>query len=91
MFSELLALLQEHRGKISQEEICAKLEISPATLQNVIDILIRKGRIVIHENGLSACQAAETCPSTGGTCPGPQKCTLILLRPNQVSFKRTEQ
>ena len=91
MFSELIALLQSHQGEISQEEICAKMDISPATLQNIVDILIRKGKIVIIENGISACQNAATCHTKGSACPGPQNCSLILLRPNQFTFKVSEQ
>lgn len=87
MLSELLRLIESHHGELSQDELCAQLRISADTLQNLLDILVRKGRITLDKEGISACQAGESCFSIGKSCPGPEHCQLILLAPEQFSVK----
>ncbi|MFN2143831.1 MAG: FeoC-like transcriptional regulator [Anaerolineales bacterium] len=87
MLTELLRLIETHSGELSQKDLCTRLGISADTLQNLLDILVRKGRITLDKGGISACKAAETCFSTGKTCPGPEHCQLILLAPKQFIIK----
>ncbi|MCB2178889.1 FeoC-like transcriptional regulator [bacterium] len=87
MLSELLKLIETHHGDLSQDELCTELGISADTLQNLLDILVRKGRITLDKHGITACKADETCFSTGKICPGPEHCQLILLAPKQFTIK----
>lgn len=87
MLSQLLKLIESHQGELSRDELCAELGISLDTLQNLLDILARKGKIILSEGGLSACKAADTCLSSGRSCPGPEHCSLVLLAPKQFSIK----
>jgi len=85
MLTELLKLIETHPGELSRDEICVQLGISADTLQNLLDLLVRKGRITLDKEGISACKAGEACFSTGKSCPGPEHCRLILLAPKQFS------
>ena len=87
MLSQLLKLIESHQGEMTREELCAELGISPDTLQNLLDILARKGKIFLSAGGLSACKAADSCLSSGRSCPGPEKCSLVLLAPRQFSVQ----
>lgn len=87
MLTELLKLIETHPGELSRDELCTQLDISADTLQNLLDILIRKGRITLDKSEISACKSGEACFSTGKACPGPEHCQLILLAPKQFSVK----
>lgn len=87
MLSQLLKLIETHHGELSQDELCIQLNISPDTLQNLLDILARKGRITITEGRPFACKEGRACPSTNSRCPGPEHCALVLLTPKQFSVK----
>lgn len=86
MLSQLLRLIETHQGELSREDLCAELDISPDTLRNLLDILVRKEKIILTEGGLSSCKASDTCLSSGRICPGPDQCSLILLAPRQFSI-----
>ena len=87
MLTQLLNLIKTHHGELSQDELCNRLDIPADTLQNLLDILVRKGRITLDKAGIAACKSGEACFSTGKTCPGPQDCQLILLAPKQFTVK----
>lgn len=77
MLAELLRLIREHGDKISHAELCEQLEIAPNTLQSMIDILVRKGKIKPDDS--PACGGSKTC--TQKICPGPDECELVLIKP----------
>jgi len=86
MLARLLELLYSHQGEIDRHQLCATLGISPAMLQNYLDILVRTGRIA----PIKTCTQAETCLSSRKTCPGPEACSLVMLAPRQFSFSFQE-
>ena len=70
---------------MSKETLCQELDISIARLEQMLAILIQKGKIqVIFGEGLSACQDVSACPSTGKACPGPSYCALLMHMPMTV-------
>lgn len=70
MLNELIEILSDQSAEISHERICQQLGISPGSLQSMLDILVRKGRLqpIIPEDG--------TCETGCQTCPALQKCAL---------------
>ncbi|MBN2044770.1 MAG: hypothetical protein JW757_07110 [Anaerolineales bacterium] len=77
MLSQLLHIIQQEGPDHSHADLCQRLEISPETLQSMIDILIRKGKLTLD--------AAPTCGGNAScsrkSCPGPGKCELVLIKP----------
>ncbi len=65
MLAHLLNLLQARQGEIDQHQLCTELGISPAMLQNYLDVLVRTGRISPYQTGETACNQVETCLSSG--------------------------
>lgn len=86
MLTKLLEHLKTLHGEVDQALLCAELGISPDTLQNLLDLLARKGLITYPHLNSSTCQKAKPCLSNGKPCPGPEECNLVLLAPKQVSF-----
>ena len=76
MFSHLLALIREEPA-LSHADLCQRLEVSPETLQSMVDILIRKGKLTPDES--PGCGDNTTC--TQKSCPGPDECELVLIKP----------
>ena len=76
MLSQLLALLREEPN-LTHAALCLRLEVSPDTLQSMIDILIRKGKLQPEES--PGCGGNTTC--TQRSCPGPDECELVLIKP----------
>lgn len=76
MLSQLLSLLREEPD-LSHANLCQRLQVSPETLQSMIDILIRKGKLKPEES--PSCGGNTTC--TQKVCPGPEECTLVLIKP----------
>jgi hypothetical protein len=79
VLQQLLDLLRDHPGQLSQDQICDQLGISPAGLQSMLEILVRKGKIspqtVVNAG---ACRiACEDCPIT-------QHCELSQLFQDQI-------
>ena len=80
MLSRLLTLIREE-PELSHADLCQRLEISPQILQSMLDILIRKGKLAQDET--PGCGGNSTC--TQKSCPGPDECELVLIKPiNQV-------
>jgi hypothetical protein len=71
MLQELLNLLEESQGQLSQDEICTRLGVSPASLQAMLDILVRKGRISAYE-----IQGDGICATPCEDCPVHLNCSL---------------
>ena len=90
MLTALLEILESRQGEIDQHQLCADLGISPDTLQNLLDLLVRKGRINSPQMAASACCPAKNCLSTGKTCPGPEACELVMLAPKQIKITLRE-
>ncbi|MFN2146633.1 MAG: FeoC-like transcriptional regulator [Anaerolineales bacterium] len=76
MLSQLLSLLREEPD-LSHANLCQRLQVSPETLQSMIDILIRKGKLKPEES--PSCSGKTTC--TQKVCPGPEECELVLIKP----------
>jgi hypothetical protein len=67
MLQKLLDLLEEHPDRLTQEQICAQLGVSPASLQSMLDILVRKGKLssqAVRGDGICAAPC-EDCPVLG--------------------------
>ncbi len=62
MLHQILGIIQHEGPGISHAELCERLNISPAYLQSMIDILVRKGRLQMDET-----------PSCGGNSSCAQK------------------
>ena len=64
MLQKLLDLLEESPGQLSQDQICERLGVSPAGLQSMLDILVRKGRLTTQPlHGESICTTpCQDCP-----------------------------
>lgn len=77
MLSQLLKIIQQEGPDLSHADLCQRLEISPETLQSMIDILIRKGRLQPEES--PSCGGNNTCSQK--SCPGPEECELVLIKP----------
>ena len=86
MLSILMDHLETQQGEIDQEQLCTLMGISPETLQTLLDILVRKGRILLPEESTSACAHAEICPSNSLVCPGPESCSRILVTSKTISI-----
>ena len=71
MLSKLLELLETHPGALTQEQICKKLAISPGSLQLLLDILVRKGRVTADP-----VKGDGACPADCTRCPIRQECAL---------------
>jgi hypothetical protein len=83
MLQELLKILQAEGQEVSHAELCRRLDVSPDYLQSMIDILIRKGRLL--PDAAPTCSGNQTCSQRA--CPGPDECKLILIKPvNEVRF-----
>ena len=70
MLQRLLDLLNEHPETLSQEKICAELGITPSSLQALLDILVRKGRLAQNPLGTPNCEG--DCRS----CPALDRCSI---------------
>ena len=77
MLKDLLAIIQQEGSEVSHADLCLRLEVSPDYLQSMIDILIRKGRLLPGE--APTCGGNETCSQR--SCPGPEDCELVLIKP----------
>jgi DNA-binding transcriptional regulator LsrR (DeoR family) len=64
---KLLEILEAQPGQLTQEEICSSLGISSASLQVLLDILVRKGKVTAkHIHGSGNCTTpCESCPVLG--------------------------
>jgi hypothetical protein len=71
VLQELLDLLEEYPTQMTQEQLCARLGVNPQSLQAMLDILVRKGRL-----------ASDPLRETGGCsvpcrdCPVMEHCAL---------------
>ena len=77
MLSQLYKIIQQEGPEISHADLCQRMDISPDTLQSMIDILIRKGKLKPEET--PSCGGNSTC--TQRSCPGPEDCELVLIKP----------
>lgn len=85
MLIELHRILQAEGTEVSQAELCQRLDVSPETLQSMIDILIRKGKL--KEAHAPTCGGTSTCAQK--SCPGPEDCELVLIKPvNTITIDR---
>ena len=71
MLSKLLELLETHPVALTQEQICKKLSVSPGSLQLLLDILVRKGRLIADP-----LRGDGACPADCAGCPISQECSL---------------
>ena len=76
MLSQLLSFIRQEQ-ELSHANLCQRLDVSPETLQSMIDILIRKGKLTSEDS--PECGGNTTC--TQNSCPGPEECELILIKP----------
>lgn len=90
MLTALLKILETCHGEIDIDQICAELGISPDTLQNLLDLLVRKGYLTLPQPARSTCTQKENCYATGRACPGPDACSLVFLAPRKVSLNIQE-
>ena len=86
MLTALLEKLKTHQGEIDQDQLCADLGISHETLQNLLDLLVRKGKITLADVTPESCSESGMCLSLGKNCPGPDACPLAMLAPRQMSI-----
>jgi hypothetical protein len=86
MLTALLKILETCHGEIDTDQICAELSISPDTLQNLLDLLVRKGYITLPQPTGPTCTQKEICYVIGRACPGPDACSLVFLADQKVSF-----
>ncbi len=60
MLREIIALFQEQQNiTLSKEAICSRLNISPDVLEQMLQTLLQRGRLVKVSGGCSGCDA---CP-----------------------------
>jgi hypothetical protein len=68
MLTELLTIIKDHPNGFNHDQVCGSLGITPASLQSLLDILVRKGRLTqLPLDG-------ETCPDSCQACPALQRC-----------------
>jgi hypothetical protein len=67
MLQQLLVLIEAHPGSLNQEQICTDLGISPASLQSMLDILVRKGRLIAT--------SVDECNGLCQGCPIQHRCS----------------
>lgn len=79
MLQQLLDLLRDHPGQLSQEQICDKLGISPVGLQSMLEILVRKDKITPQ-----TVVNAATCKTACEDCPITQHCELNQRFQDQI-------
>ena len=83
MLRELLRIIQAEGPELSNADLCRRLNVSPDYLQSMIDILIRKGRLL--PDAAPTCGGNQTCSQRA--CPGPDECELVLIKPvREVRF-----
>lgn len=71
MLGKLLELLGEYPNQLTQEQICAQLGVNPQSLQNMLDILVRKGRLTA-----ASPQKDRGCSGSCRDCPIAQDCSV---------------
>jgi hypothetical protein len=76
VLQRLLDLFEANPKSLDQEQICADLGISPASLQSMLDILVRKGRLI--SPGLDGC--AGLCQG----CPVQSRCAAPSVPQDQI-------
>jgi hypothetical protein len=83
MLSKLLELLGAYPNQLTQEQICAQLGVNPQSLKNMLDILVRKGRLTTIPP-----QKDGGCSGSCRDCPIAQDCSLDEEHPE--TFYRIE-
>jgi hypothetical protein len=76
MLNNLLELLGEYPNQLTQEQICAQLGVNPQSLQNMLDILVRKGRLTAVSP-----QKDGGCSGSCRDCPIAQDCSADKEHP----------
>jgi hypothetical protein len=67
MLTQILSLLEQHNGGLGAREIGRRLHIQPGALEGMLELLVRKGRLV------KLCAAQTTCSD----CPLRSDCNLL--------------
>lgn len=67
MLTQVLALLEQHQGGLGAREISRRLDIQSGALEGMLELLVRKGRLV------KLCAAQTAC----GDCPLRSDCNLL--------------
>lgn len=67
MLTQILSLLERHTGGLGAREISRQLHIQPAALEGMLELLVRKGRLI------RLCAASAAC----GHCPLRSDCNLL--------------
>lgn len=67
MLAQILSLLEQHAGGLGAREISRRLDIQPGALEGMLELLVRKGRLV------KICAAQTVC----GDCPLQSDCNLL--------------
>jgi hypothetical protein len=82
MLQKLYDLLKNSQGEMTKTDLCRELNISPARLDNMLEILAQTGKIkMVMGREAFQCTDATSCPSTGKACPGPAHCALLMHMP----------
>jgi hypothetical protein len=66
VLQKLLDLLKNSPHRLTQEQLCDQLGVTPAGLQSLFDILVRKGRLIEFNE--------QACPTICRDCPVMQVC-----------------
>lgn len=67
MLTQILSLLERHNGGLGAREISRRLDIHPGALEGMLELLVRKGRL------MKVCAAQTVC----GNCPLQSDCNLL--------------
>lgn len=76
MVTQVLDLLEQHRGGLGAREISRRLGIQPSALDGLLDWLVRKGRLV----------KLDPCDTACGACPLQTECNLLAGRQPRYVF-----
>ncbi|MGD8456410.1 MAG: FeoC-like transcriptional regulator [Anaerolineales bacterium] len=73
MLGRLLTLIKNNQGIISQDDLCAALDVTPDMLEGLISSLVHMGRLVeVPDNKPVSCTTCEGCSLN-------QQCGLLSL------------
>ncbi|MDW8327028.1 MAG: FeoC-like transcriptional regulator [Anaerolineales bacterium] len=78
MLAQILSLLEQYEGGLGAREIGRQLRIQPGALEGMLELLVRKGRLV------KLCAAQMPC----GDCPLRSGCNLLSGRNTRYVLAR---
>jgi hypothetical protein len=79
MLTQVLTLLERHRGGLGVQDISRRLDIQPGAVAGMLELLVSKGRLI------KVTPADQPC----GACPLQAECRLLAADQPRYVFARS--